>query len=200
MAVASLGLLFALTRSLVVPVKALILATLTMAATLGVLVAVFQWGWGSTVLGFEPIGALDVTTPLFIGLLAFGLTMDYEVFLLARIAERWHARDVTADPRTANAEAVRYGIARTGPVVTLAAAAICVVFLGFAVGELVAMKEIGIGMLVAVVVDVTLVRGLLLPAVMTLLGRANWWPGSLRSRTAAPDDTVTLSAPVTAVG
>lgn len=199
-AIASLALLFALTRSLVVPVKALILATLTMAATLGVLVAVYQWGWGSAVLGFEPIGALDVTTPLFIGLLAFGLTMDYEVFLLARIAERWRARDLDADPRAANAEAVRYGIARTGPVVTLAAAAICVVFLGFAVGELVAMKEIGIGMVVAVVVDVTLVRGLLLPAVMTLLGRTNWWPGSSRPRAAAPEDGGSLAAPVAAVG
>lgn len=199
-AVASLALLFALTRSLVVPVKALILATLTVAATLGVLVAVFQWGWGSALLGFEPIGALDVTTPLFIGLLAFGLTMDYEVFLLARIAERWRARDRAADPRAANAEAVRYGIARTGPVVTLAAAAICVVFLGFAVGELVAMKEIGIGMVVAVVVDVTLVRGLLLPAVMTLLGRANWWPGSGRARETTPDDIGTLPAPVAVVG
>lgn len=198
-AVASLLLLFALTRSLVVPVKALILAALTMAATLGVLVAVFQWGWGSALLGFEPVGALDVTTPLFIGLLAFGLTMDYEVFLLARIAERWRGRDLAADPRAANAEAVRHGIARTGPAVTLAAAAICVVFLGFAVGELVAMKEIGIGMVVAVVIDVTVVRGLLLPAVMTLLGRANWWPG-VRRRPAPSSPAGTLAPPLAVVG
>lgn len=100
------------------------------------------------------------------------------MFLLARITERWRSRDPFADPRAASAEAVRYGIARTGPVVTLAAAAICVVFLGFAFGELVAMKEIGVGMVVAVVLDVTVVRGLLLPALMTLLGRANWWPGA----------------------
>ena len=176
-AVASFALLFALTRSVVVPLKALALATLTVASTLGVLAVVFGWGWGASLLGFEPTGTLDVTTPLLIGLLVFGLTTDYEVFLLARITERWRARDRAADPRSVNAEAVRHGIARTGPVVTLAAAAICVVFLGFAFGELVAMKEIGVGMVVAVVLDVTVMRGLLLPALMTLLGRFNWWPG-----------------------
>lgn len=179
-AAASFALLFALTRSLVIPLKALLLATLTMASTLGVLTAVFGWGWGAPFLGFEPRGTLDVTTPLLIGLLAFGLTMDYEVFLLSRITEGWRARDLTADPRAASAEAVRRGIARTGPVVTLAAAAICIVFVGFAVGELVAMKEIGVGMVTAVVLDVSLVRGLLLPALMTLLGRANWWPHARR--------------------
>ncbi|OZD54380.1 hypothetical protein CH252_08740 [Rhodococcus sp. 06-1477-1B] len=184
---ASFALLFSLTRSVVVPVKALVLATLTVASTLGVLTAVFGWGWGAGVLGFAPTGSLDVTTPLLIGLLAFGLTMDYEVFLLSRITERWRSRDPFGDPRAANAAAVRHGIAGTGPVVTLAAAAICVVFLGFAFGELVAMKEIGVGMVVAVVLDVTLVRGLLLPAVMTLLGRANWWPGA-RPPIAVPDE------------
>jgi putative drug exporter of the RND superfamily len=189
--VASFALLFALTRSLVVPLKALVLSALTMAATLGVLVAVFQWGWGSAVLGFESVGTLDVTTPLFIGLLAFGLTMDYEVFLLARISERWRDRDPATDPRQANAEAVLFGITRTGPVVTTAAAAIAVVFLGFAVGELVAMKEIGIGMLVAVVLDVTIIRGLLLPAAMTLLGRWNWWPSGARRRPASPSASST---------
>lgn len=122
-----------------------------------------------------------------IGLLVFGLTMDYEVFLLARIAERWRARDLSLDPRAANAEAVRDGIARTAPVVTLAAAAIGIVFLGFAVGELVAMKEIGVGMVVAVVLDVTVVRGLLLPSLMTLLGRANWWPGAPSDRRRSVD-------------
>ncbi|PVW03854.1 hypothetical protein DEA06_10785 [Microbacterium sp. Gd 4-13] len=188
-AVASFALLFALTRSVIVPVKALLLSILTMTATLGVLVMIFQWGWGSALLGFEPVGTLDVTTPLFIGLLAFGLTMDYEVFLLARIRERWVERDPAVDPRAANAEAVRYGITQTGPVVTTAALAICIVFLGFAVGELVAMKEIGIGMLVAVLLDVTLIRGLLLPAAMTLLGRGNWWP-SAGARRHDPDARV----------
>lgn len=191
-AAASFALLFALTRSVVVPVKSLVLAGLTVASTLGVLTAIFGWGWGAPLLGFEPRGALDVTTPLLIGLLAFGLTMDYEVFLLARITERWRSRDLFVDPRSANAEAVRHGITRTGPVVTLAAAAICLVFLGFAFGELVAMKEIGVGMIVAVVLDVTVVRGLLLPAVMTLLGRANWWPGTRPAVPAPPAPLPTL--------
>jgi len=191
-AAASFALLFALTRSVVVPVKSLVLAGLTVASTLGVLTAIFGWGWGAPLLGFEPTGALDVTTPLLIGLLAFGLTMDYEVFLLARITERWRSRDLLVDPRSANAEAVRHGITRTGPAVTLAAAAICLVFLGFAFGELVAMKEIGVGMIVAVVLDVTVVRGLLLPAVMTLLGRANWWPGTRSAAPASPAPLPTL--------
>ncbi|MWC00109.1 MMPL family transporter [Agromyces seonyuensis] len=187
---ASFALLFALTRSVVVPLKALAMSTLTMTATLGVLVMVFQWGWGAALLGFEPIGTLDVTTPLLIGLLAFGLTMDYQVFLLARIHERWSARDPQADPRRANAEAVQFGITRTGPVVTTAAAAIGIVFLGFAIGELVAMKEIGIGMLVAVLLDVTLVRGFFLPAAMTLLGRWNWWPSGSAPRRPGPEAEV----------
>lgn len=174
----TLVLLFSLTRSLVVPLKALVLNALTIAATLGVLVAIFQWGWGASALGIEPWGALDVTTPLFIGLLAFGLSMDYEVFLLSRIHEAWRERDRALSPREANRRAVMQGIAATGPVVTTAAVAISVVFLGFALSSLTAMKEVGIGMVVAIAIDVTLVRGLLLPATMTLLGQLNWWPGS----------------------
>ena len=176
----TLALLFALTRSVVVPLKALVLNALTIAATLGVLVAIFQWGWAASVLGVEPWGALDVTTPLFIGLLAFGLSMDYEVFLLSRIHEAWRDRDTAIDPREANRLAVLRGITATGPVVTTAAIAISLVFLGFALSELTAMKEVGIGMVVAIAIDVTVIRGLLLPATMTLLGRWNWWPGARR--------------------
>lgn len=174
----TLGLLFALTRSFVVPLKALVLNALTVAATLGALVAIFQWGWAAPLLGIETWGALDVTTPLFIGLLAFGLSMDYEVFLLSRIHEEWCARDRSEDPRIANQKAVLRGITATGPVVTIAAVAICVVFLGFALSSLTAMKEVGIGMVIAIVIDVTLIRGILLPATMTLLGKWNWWPGT----------------------
>lgn len=182
--VATFALLFALTRSVVIPIKTLLLNSLTIAATLGVVVAIFQWGWGAGVLGFTPWGAVDATTPLLIGLLAFGLSMDYAVFLLARIHEFWRARDHKLDPRLENDRAVLSGITATGPVVTLAALAIAIVFLGFAVGDLLAMKEVGIGMLVAVIIDVTLIRGLLLPALMTLLGRWNWWaPAFVRSRT-----------------
>ena len=170
------ALLFALTRSVVVPVKAIVMNLLTLLATMGVLVAVFQWGWGSGVLGFEPWGALDLTTPLLLFVFAFGLSMDYEVFLLARIKEEWDKR--TSDDRAANDRAVLAGITASGPVVTTAALAIGIVFLGFVLGDLVAVKEIGVGMAVAVLLDVTVIRGLLLPATMSLLGRWNWWrPG-----------------------
>jgi RND superfamily putative drug exporter len=182
--VSTFGLLFALTRSVIIPLKALVLSALTIAATLGILVALFQWGWGSSILGFAPWGALDVTTPLLISLLAFGLAMDYQVFLISRIQEKWRDRDPDLDLRTANDRAVLGGITASGPVVTTAALSIGIVFLGFAFGELLAMKEVGVGMAIALLLDVTVVRGLLLPATMTLLGRWNWWrPGA--SATAA---------------
>jgi RND superfamily putative drug exporter len=183
--VATGALLFALTRSVVVPVKAIVLNLLTLLATMGVLVAVFQWGWGAGLLGFEPWGALDLTTPLLLFVFAFGLSMDYEVFLLARIKEEWDRR--TATDRAASDRAVLAGITATGPVVTTAALAIGIVFLGFVIGDLVAVKEIGVGMAVAVLLDVTVVRGLLLPATMSLLGRWNWWrPGATTPAPAPP--------------
>ncbi|HET6211973.1 MAG TPA: MMPL family transporter, partial [Micromonosporaceae bacterium] len=115
---------------------------------------------------------------------------DYEVFLLARIKEEWDAR---AD----NDRAVLAGIAKTGPIITSAAVCIGIVFLGFVLGDLVPVKEIGFGMAVAVLLDVTVVRGLLLPAVMTLLGDWNWWaPGLLRRRTR----TAKVPAPALPVG
>ena len=183
--VATGALLFALTRSVVVPVKAIALNLLTLAATMGVLVAVFQWGWGAGLLGFTPWGALDLTTPLLLFVFTFGLSMDYEVFLLARIKEEWDRRTTT--DRAANDRAVLTGITATGPVVTTAALAIGIVFLGFVLGDLVAVKEIGVGMAVAVLLDVTVVRGLLLPATMSLLGRWNWWrPGATTAAPTAP--------------
>ena len=112
---------------------------------------------------------------------AFGLSMDYHLFLVARIKEEWdRACGTTATgTRADNDRAVLAGITASGPVVTLAAVAISVVFIGFAAGELVAVKEIGVGMTAAILIDVTIVRGLLLPAAMTLLGRRNWWrPGA----------------------
>ena len=161
-------LLLLLTGSVVIPLKALVLNGLTLAATLGVLVLVFQHGWGAPLLGFESWGAIDLTTPVLLFVFIFGLTMDYEVFLLARITERWRA---TGD----NDRAVIEGIRGSGRVVTAAAACMVIVFLGFVVGDLVAVKEIGVGMVVAIILDVTVIRGLLLPAFMTLLGEWNWW-------------------------
>ncbi|WP_430780345.1 MMPL family transporter [Actinoplanes sp. G11-F43] len=153
-------LLFALTGSVVVPVKALLMNALTLLATLGALVVVFQWGVGDTLLGFDSWGAIDVTTPVLLFVFVFGLSMDYEMFLIARISEE---------------RAVRAGIVKSGPVV--AAAALCsgVVFAGFLLGDLIAVKEIGFAMSLALLLDVTVVRGLLLPALMSLLGEWNWW-------------------------
>ncbi|GAA0479131.1 putative membrane protein [Paractinoplanes deccanensis] len=159
-------LLWALTGSLVIPVKALLMNALTLLATLGLLVVVFQWGAGDALLGFDSWGAIDVTTPVLLFVFVFGLSMDYQVFLLARIREEG---------------GVRAGLEKSGPVVTAAALCIGVVFLGFLLGELTAVKEIGFAMAVALLLDVTVVRGLLLPALMTLLGEWNWWaPAPLR--------------------
>ncbi|WP_041842170.1 MMPL family transporter [Actinoplanes friuliensis] len=171
----TLVLLFVLTGSVVLPVKALMMNALTLLATLGVLVVVFQWGVGSALLGFDSWGAIDVTTPVLLFVFVFGLSMDYEVFLLARIKEERDPRDPTGD------RAVRAGLEKSGPVVTAAALCIGVVFLGFLLGDLVAVKEIGFAMTVALLLDVTVVRGLLLPALMKLLGEWNWWaPAPLR--------------------
>ncbi|WP_433788748.1 MMPL family transporter [Actinoplanes sp. CA-252034] len=159
-------LLFWLTGSLVIPVKALLMNALTLLAALGALVVVFQWGAGDALLGFQSWGAIDVTTPVLLFVFLFGLSMDYQVFLLARITED---RDVHA------------GVVKSGPVVTAAALCIGVVFAGFLLGDLIAVKEIGFAMAVALLLDVTVIRGLLLPALMTLLGDWNWWaPAPLR--------------------
>ncbi|GAA4958555.1 MMPL family transporter [Actinoplanes utahensis] len=171
----TVALLFVLTGSVVIGLKALLMNALTLLATLGVLVVVFQWGVGDTLLGFESWGAIDVTTPVLLFVFVFGLSMDYEVFLLARIKEQV---DRTGRPGD---EAVLDGIRRSGPVVTAAAVCIGVVFLGFLLGDLIAVKEIGFAMAVALLLDVTVVRGLLLPALMSLLGAWNWWaPAPLR--------------------
>jgi RND superfamily putative drug exporter len=169
-------LLYALTGSVVVPVKALLLNVLTLLASLGLLVVAFQWGWAARLLGFHSWGAIDLTTPLLLFVFIFGLSMDYEVFLLSRMKEEW-------DRHRNNDRAVLAGITKSGPVVTSAALCIGIVFLGFLLGGVVPVKEIGFGMAVAVLLDVTVVRGLLLPAVMTLLGDWNWWsPGALARR------------------
>ncbi|MEV4627514.1 MMPL family transporter [Micromonospora sp. NPDC049523] len=177
-------LLFVLTGSVVIGVKALVMNALTLLATLGILVVVFQWGVGAALLGVESWGAIDLTTPVLLFVFVYGLSMDYEVFLLSRIREewlRWSGRVTPAGRASAGDRAVLAGITRTGPVVTAAAVCIVIVFLGFLLGDLTAVKEIGFGMAVAVILDVTVVRGLLLPAVMSLLGEWNWWaPGPLR--------------------
>lgn len=166
--VATFALLFLMTGSVVVPLKAIVMNILSLGATLGTLVWVFQDGHLAGLLGIDPPGALDLVMPLVVFVFAFGLSMDYEVFLLARIREAWLE---TGD----NDRAVALGLARSGRVITSAALLMVVVFAGFAAGEMLAIKQLGLGLAVAVVVDATVVRTLLVPATMKLLGRWNWW-------------------------
>ncbi|MFL6295277.1 MAG: MMPL family transporter [Actinomycetes bacterium] len=171
---ATFVLLFLMTGSVVVPVKAIVMNVLSLGASFGALVWVFQQGHLSGLLGFDPPGMVDITVPVLIFVFAFGLSMDYEVFLLSRIKEAW---DETGD----NDRAVALGLQRTGRIVTSAAALIVIVFLGFAAGELLTIKEVGLGMAIAVVLDATVVRMLLVPATMKLMGRWNWWaPPAMR--------------------
>ena len=174
-AASAMVLLFLLTGSVLLPVKALVLNTLSLSATFGVLVWGFQEGHLQGWVGdFTATGAITWTVPILLFCIAFGLSMDYEVFLLSRIKEEY---DRTGD----NTRAVVGGLERTGRLVTAAAALIAVVFLGFVSSGITYLKAIGLGLAIAVVVDATIVRGLLVPAFMRLAGRANWWaPGPLR--------------------
>lgn len=167
-------LLFLMTGSVLVPVKALVMNTLSLGATFGVLVLVFQEGYGADVLGFTSSGALETWVPVIVFAFAFGLSMDYEVFLLSRVKELY-------DAGMPNDRAVEVGLQRSGRIITSAALLMLIVFLGFAAGKLLGIKQMGVALATAVVVDATLVRCLLVPATMTLLGDRNWWaPGWLR--------------------
>ena len=167
-AVACLVLLFAMTGSIVVPVKALLTNAISLAASLGVLVWGFQDGHLSGLLGFTPTGGIETYVIALVIAFAFGLAMDYEVFLLSRIKE-------LVDQGVPNDDAVRLGLQRSGRIITSAALIVIVVFAGFVAGELLVIKEVGFSLAVAVLIDATLVRMLLVPATMTLLGRRNWW-------------------------
>lgn len=167
-------LLFFMTGSILVPVKAMILNLLSLAATFGAMVWIFQEGHFADLLGFTPTGTLDTTSPILMFCVAFGLSMDYEVFLLSRIKEE---HDAGAD----NVTAVARGLERTGRIVTAAAGLLAVVFLSFISSEVAFVKLIGVGMMLAVIMDATLIRATLVPAFMRLAGRANWWaPKPLR--------------------
>jgi RND superfamily putative drug exporter len=166
--VATFVLLFLMTGSIVLPLKAIVMNVLSLGATFGALVWIFQDGHLSGLLDFSPPGALDLIMPVIVFVFAFGLSMDYEVFMLARIKE---AYDETGD----NDAAVAIGLQRSGRIITSAALLIVLVFAGFAAGEIVAMKQLGLGLALAVVIDATIVRTLLVPATMKLMGRWNWW-------------------------
>lgn len=172
--VVMLVLLFLAFGSVVLPVKAVVMNTLSLAASFGVVTWIFQEGHLSGLLGFTSPGYLDATQPILMLGILFGLSMDYEVFLLSRIREEW---DRTHD----NTESVAVGLQRSGRIITMAALLLAVVIGGFATSGIVFLKMIGIGMLVAVLIDATIVRALLVPATMRLLGDFNWWaPAPLR--------------------
>jgi RND superfamily putative drug exporter len=160
--------LFLMTGSVVVPAKAVVMNLLSLTATFGAMVWVFQQGHLSGLLNFTPTGLIDTTTPITMFCIAFGLSMDYEVFLLSRIREEYLR---TGD----NERSVALGLERTGPLVTAAAGLLAVVFIAFATSQITFIKLLGVGLALAIVMDATLIRGLLVPAFMRLAGNANWW-------------------------
>jgi RND superfamily putative drug exporter len=160
--------LFVLLRSVLLPLKAVLVNLLSVGAAYGVLVAVFQWGWLDGVLGFESLGYVNAMTPPFLLAIVFGLSMDYEVFLLSRIRERY---DATGDTTRAVAEGLRSSAAT----ISSAALIMVAVFAVFAGTGTPSIKEIGVGLSVAIALDATLVRLILVPATMEIMGRWNWW-------------------------
>ena len=171
-------LLYLATRSLILPFKALVMNALTLSATFGILVLVFQDGRFEDVLSYRGQGALQLTLPVLLFAIAFGLATDYAVFLLTRIKEAW-------DSGLPNREAVAVGLERTGRIVTAAALLFCIAVGAFATSEVVLVKEVGIGIALAVAIDASIVRVFLVPSLMALLGRWNWYPAK-RLRTRSP--------------
>jgi trehalose monomycolate/heme transporter len=173
-AIATFVLLFLAFGSIVLPLKAIVMNVLSLSATFGAVVWIFQEGHLAGLLSFTPSGSIDPTTPILMLAITFGLSMDYEVFLLSRIRERY---DITGDNRAA----VASGLQRTGGVITSAALLLIIVIGAFSASGISFIKLIGVGMIIALIVDASIVRLLLVPATMRLLGRANWWaPGPLR--------------------
>jgi RND superfamily putative drug exporter len=173
-ALVTFALLFVMTGSVVIPVKALVLNLLSLTAIYGAMVFIFQDGHLAGVLGFTPTGTIDTSMPVLLFCIAFGLSMDYEVFLLSRIKEEYDRSGDTV-------ASVAAGLERTGRIVTTAAALLAIVFVAFATSEVTFLKLFGIGTALAILVDATLIRALLVPAFMRLAGRANWWaPAPLR--------------------
>ena len=160
--------LFLLFRSLVLPLKAILMNTLSILASYGALVVVFQDGFLHQVLGFTPLGYVEASSPILLFFALFGLSMDYEVFLLSRVQEAfWQTGD--------NTRAVALGMQRSGGIITSAAVIVVVVSASFATADVILVKALGLGMALAVALDATFVRALLVPATMRLLGNLNWW-------------------------
>ena len=167
-----LGLSFVLLtvvfRSIVIAATSIVLNLLSVGAAYGLVILVFRHGIGSGLLGFQRVDAIEAWVPLFLFSVLFGLSMDYQVFLLSRIKERYDATGSTTD-------AVTYGVSSTARLITGAALIIVAVFTGFAMGDLVMFQQMGFGIAVALLIDATIIRSVLLPAAMQLLGRWNWY-------------------------
>jgi RND superfamily putative drug exporter len=195
--VSTFVLLFLAFGSVVLPLKAIVMNVLSLSATFGVVVWIFQWGHLSGLLRFTPTGSIDPTMPILMLAIIFGLSMDYEVFLLSRIRERY---DQTGD----NTASVAAGLQRTGGLITSLALLLIIVVGAFSASGITFIKLMGVGMIVALVVDATVVRVLLVPATMRLLGRANWWaPRPLRrlyARYGFKEETVPASSASISVG
>jgi RND superfamily putative drug exporter len=155
-------------RSIVIPTMSVVLNLLSVGAAYGVVVALFQWGWGQSLFGFTSTHSIASWLPLFMFVMLFGLSMDYHVFVLSRIRESY---DRTHDTE----QGVAHGIERSAGVITAAATVMVFVFLSFATMSMVQLKEMGVGLAVAVLLDATVVRAMLLPATMKLLGPRNWY-------------------------
>ena len=168
LAITTLLILFVMTGSVVLPLKALVMNLLGLSAAFGVLVFIFQDGRLEGLLGYTSQGALEITQPLVLLAIAFGLSTDYGVFLLTRIKE---ARDAGAS----NDDAVAIGLQRTGRIVTAAALLLVVAIGAFATSEIIFIKQLGVGTAAAVLIDATIIRALLVPSLMKLLGEWNWW-------------------------
>jgi RND superfamily putative drug exporter len=155
-------------RSLLLPLKAVLLNLLSVGASYGMLVVFFNWGVGKDLFGLYQFPQVEGWIPIFLFAMLFGLSMDYEVFLVTRMRETW---DEVHD----NVRAVSYGLERTGLIVTAAAIVMVAAFSGFVAGSVVGLQQFGIGLAVAIFVDATIVRALLVPSLMALFGRWNWW-------------------------
>jgi len=166
--------LLVLFRSAVLPLKAVLMNAMSIFASYGALVFIFQQGHFQGLLGFEASGYLEPTIPIILFCILFGLSMDYEVFLLSRVKE-------TYDRTTDNTGSVAEGLQRTGGIITSAALILILVAASFSTGQIVLIKALGIGIAIAIFLDVTLVRALLVPALMRILGEWNWWaPGFIK--------------------
>jgi RND superfamily putative drug exporter len=166
-------LLMAVFRSILVPLKAAIMNLLSIGAAYGVVVMIFQYGWGKELVGVSKEGPIEAFLPIMMFAILFGLSMDYEVFLLSRIREEYLK---SGD----NATAVADGLSATARVITAAAAIMCTFFLSFVLGDNIIIKLFGIGFAASIFIDATLIRLVIVPSTMELLGDANWWlPGWL---------------------